>query len=162
MSSTVLEAFLETPGRTPKNVSKITGKSRTTTTRWLKKFIEVGLITPRNIPNVEKIGYKVALLSHYSINSFSNDDFDTAIKIIDNSVDPIMLMRSNNDIVLASIFRSYDSARGAEQALISQMNVDDLSYNIKFRYLLSLPHTITKFNFMNRFDLLLSQFREGQ
>ena len=84
------------------------------------------------------------------------------IKIIDNSVVPIMLMRSNNDIVLAAIFRSYDSAREAEQTLILQMNANEINYNIKFRYLLSLPHTITKFNFMNRFDLLLSQFREGQ
>ena len=161
LSRTILEAFLETPGRTPKNVSKITGKSRTTTSRWLKKFVEVGLITPRNIPNVEKIGYKVILLSHYSINSFTKNDLDKAIKIIDNSVVPIMLMRSNNDIVLAAIFRSYDSAREAEQTLILQMNANEINYNIKFRYLLSLPHTITKFNFMNQFDLLLSQFREG-
>lgn len=161
LSRTILEVFLETPGRTPKDVSKIIGKSRTTTSRWLKKFIESGLITPRNIPNVEKIGYKVALLGHYSINSFNKNDFDKATRTFDDSLAPIILMRSDNDILLGAIFRSYDSAREAEQALIFQMNANGISYNIKFRYLLSLPHTITKFNFMNRFDLLLSQFREG-
>jgi hypothetical protein len=155
-----LEAFLESPGRTPKDVSEITGKSRTTTSRWLKKFLNSGLITPRYIPNVEKIGYKIILFSHYSISSSKENDFDKAIYFIDDSLAPIMLMRSEYDTILAALFRSYDSAKEAEQVFISRMNEEGISYKTKYQYLLSLPHTITKFNFMNKSASLLSQFRK--
>ncbi|MHA2173525.1 MAG: winged helix-turn-helix transcriptional regulator [Candidatus Hodarchaeales archaeon] len=160
LSRTILEAFLESPGRTPKDVSEITGKSRTTTSRWLKKFLNSGLITPRYIPNVEKIGYKIILFSHYSISSSKESDFDKAIYFIDDSLAPIMLMRSEYDTILAALFRSYDSAKEAEQVFISQMNEEGISYKTKYQYLLSLPHTITKFNFMNKSASLLSQFRK--
>jgi len=154
----ILQCFLEVPGRTPKIVSQILGKPRTTTTRWLRRFIESDLLTPRVIPNPEKLGYQVGLVIHFVIVSSQAPIFQKTLHLIDTLLTPIILMRSDFDIVLFSMFKSFETAQIAEAEFFSAMTKVGISFRTEYHYLLSLPHTRRKTDFGNVFKSIFSRF----
>jgi len=154
----ILQCFLEVPGRTPKIVSQLIGKPRTSTTRWLRRFIEADLLTPRVIPNPEKLGYKVGLIIHYTIVSSQASIFQKTLHLIDTFLTPIILMRSDFDIVIFSMFRSFESAQIAEAEFFGSMTKAGISFRTEYHYLLSLPHTKRTIDFTNVFRSNFSRF----
>ena len=154
----ILQCFLEAPGRTPKIVSQLIGKPRTTTTRWLRRFIESDLLTPRVIPVPEKLGYQVSLIIHFSIVSSQAPIFQKTLYLIDTLLTPIILMRSDFDIVVFSMFKSFESAQIAEAEFYSSMTKASISLRTEYHYLLSLPHTKRSINFKNVFKSIYSSF----
>ena len=156
----ILECFLSAPGRTPKNVSELLGKSRATTTRWLRRFIETDLLTPRIIPNPEKLGYKIGLIVHFSIVSSQTPIFQKTLRFIDKFLTPIVLMRSDFDIVAFSMFRSFESAQLAEAEFFNSMTEAGINFQIEFHYLLSLPHTRRTMDFRHAFEATSSPIWE--
>lgn len=156
----ILYSFLEAPGRTPKDVSRIIGKPRTTTTRWLRKFINAGLITPKIIPDVQKLGYKILYICHYSIVSTQTSKFHNALEIIDKELSPIILIKSEFDIVLTAIFQSFEVYQEMEANFTSVMNKAEIRFTVEFHYLLSLPHTTSTLDFMGNFAPIVSRFSE--
>jgi len=154
----ILQCFVEAPGRTPKIVSQLIGKPRTTTTRWLRRFIESNLLTPRVIPVPEKLGYQVSLIIHFSIVSSQAPIFQKTLHLIDTLLTPIILMRSDFDIVVFSMFRSFESAQIAEAEFYSSMTKAGISFRTEYHYLLSLPHTKRSIDFKNVFKSIYSSF----
>ncbi|MCK4848126.1 MAG: hypothetical protein KAT16_03800 [Candidatus Heimdallarchaeota archaeon] len=147
----ILQCFLEAPGRTPKIVSQLIGKPRTTTTRWLRRFIETDLLTPRVIPNPEKLGYQVGLIVHFTIVSSKAPIFQKTLDLIDTLLTPIILMRSDFDIVVFSMFKSFESAQNAEAEFFRFMTKAGISFRTEYHYLLSLPHARRTIDFKNVF-----------
>ena len=156
----ILQCFLEAPGRTPKLVSKLIGKPRTTTSRWLRRFIEADLLTPRFIPVPEKLGFQVGLIIHYSIVSSQASIFQKTLRLIDTLLTPVILMRSDFDIVVFSMFRSFESAQNSETEFFNSMTKAGISFRIEYHYLLSLPHTKSTIDFKNVFNSIYSSFRD--
>jgi DNA-binding MarR family transcriptional regulator len=156
----ILSAYLKGPGRTPKDISNLIGKPRTTAARWLRKFIKTGLITPRIVPNLQKLGYNLFCVCHYSIVSSQISKFHDALQIIDVELSPIMLVRSEFSIVYATIFSSFDEFQDAEAQFVAGMNKADISFNTEFQYFLSLPHTINTSNFMRNFAPIIKRFNQ--
>jgi DNA-binding MarR family transcriptional regulator len=156
----ILQCFLEAPGRTPKIVSQLLGKPRTTTTRWLRRFIEADLLTPRVIPNPEKLGYQVGLIMHFSIVSSKEPIFQKTLNKVDKFLTPIILMRSDFDIVSFSMFKSFESVQVAETEFFDSMTKEDITLKTEYRYLLSLPHTRRIIDFRNVFHSIFSNFGE--
>ncbi len=154
----ILQCFLEAPGRTPKIVSQLIGKPRTTTTRWLRRFIEADLLSPRIIPNPEKLGYQVGLIIHFSIVSSQEPIFQKTLYLIDTMLTPIILMRSDFDIVIFSMFKSFESAQIAEAEFFSSMTKTGISFRTEYHYLLSLPHTKRIINFKTIFKSIFPRF----
>ena len=153
----ILYSLLEEPGRTPKVVSEIIGKPRTTVTRWLRRFITSGLITPKIIPNVRKLGYEIVSISHYSVISTKTSILHESINIIDKELSPFILIRSEFDIVFTSLYNSFEAYQETEAKFVSEMNKAGISFTVESHYLLSLPHTTSTLDFMRNFAPLVSQ-----
>jgi hypothetical protein len=156
----VLQCFLEAPNRTPKIVSKLIGKPRTTINKWLRRFIEADLLTPRIIPNPEKLGYQIGLIIHFSIVSSQTPIFQKTLQYIDTLLTPIVLIRSDFDIVVFSMFKSFESAQSAEMEFFSSMTKEGINFKTEFHYILSLPHTRRIIDFSHVFKSAISPFGE--
>ncbi|MHA2239866.1 MAG: hypothetical protein ACXAB2_16115 [Candidatus Hodarchaeales archaeon] len=156
----ILQCFLEAPDRTPKIVSKLIGKPRNTINKWLRRFIEADLLTPRIIPNPEKLGYQIGLIIHFSIVSSQTPIFQKTLQYIDTLLTPIVLMRSDFDIVVFSMFKSFESAQLAEMEFFSSMTKEGINFKTEFHYILSLPHTKRIINFNHVFKSAFSPFGE--
>ena len=156
----ILQCFLEAPGRTPKIVSQLIGKPRTTTNRWLRRFIEADILTPRIIPNPEKLGYQIGLIIHLSIVSSQTPIFQKTLHFIDTLLTPIVLMRSDFDIIVFSMFKSFESAQSSETEFFSSMTKAGINFRTEFHYILSLPHTRRIIDFSHVFKSTFSPFGE--
>ncbi len=157
----ILQCFLEAPGRTPKIVSQHIGKPLTTINRWLRRFIESDLITPRIIPDPRKLGYQIGLIIHFSIVSSQKLIFQKTLELIDRLLSPIVLMRSDFDIILFSMFRSFESTQDAETEFFSAMTKMGIIFRTEFRYILSLPNTRRNIDFSHVFKTIFSPFEEN-
>jgi predicted transcriptional regulator len=156
----ILQCFLEAPDRTPKIVSKLIEKPRTTINKWLRRFIDADLLTPRIIPNPEKLGYQIGLIIHFSIVSSKTPIFQKTLQYIDTLLTPIVLMRSDFDIVVFSMFKSFESAQSAEMEFFSSMTEEGINLQTEFHYILSLPHTRRIINFSHVLKSTFSPFGE--
>ncbi|PWI48866.1 hypothetical protein CEE45_04725 [Candidatus Heimdallarchaeota archaeon B3_Heim] len=158
----ILYSFLEAPGRTPREVSQLTGRPRTTTTRWLKKLVDSGVIVPRLFPNTKKLGLNILLLCRYCIISSQASTIEMSLSLIDKVLTPIILMRFGFDVIVTAVFSSFEEAKVAETHLISLMSDNDILFNVEYRNFLSLPHTITTLDYMDSFMPILTFLGETE
>ncbi|NHJ01483.1 MAG: MarR family transcriptional regulator [Candidatus Heimdallarchaeota archaeon] len=147
----VFLSLLHNPGSSPRKIANQLGKPKTTTTRWLRTFLQTGMLTTRILPNLGKLGYKIAFLSHITIMSTEKSSLEKAITIIDVSLTPAFLVQSAHDIFYISVFPSFRAAYEAEFDFIQRMNTEDIPFDHSFRYFLSLPHS----TFITRLDASL-------
>ena len=110
-------AFLNNPGFSPKNISEMINKPRTTTTRWLRYFLQTGLLTPRIMPNLKKLGYKLCLIAYLEVLSSLPEHQKEVTKAIDESISPEFLVQSYKNIIFVSMFSSFINVRQAEAKL---------------------------------------------
>ena len=158
----ILYSFLEAPGRTPREVSQLTGRPRTTTTRWLKKFVDSGVIVPRLFPNTKKLGLNILLLCRYCIISSQASTIERSLSLIDKVLTPIILLRFGFDVIVTAVFSSFEEAKLAETHLISLMSDSDILFDVEYRNFLSLPHTITTLDYMDSFMPILTFLGETE
>jgi len=158
----VLQCFIDSPNRTPKIVSQLIEKPRTTTTRWLRRLVDANLLTPRVIPNTDVLGYQVGLIVHFSITSSQETIFQKTLMMIDSTLTPIILMRSGFDIVAFSMFRSFESTQIAETEFFSSMTKAGISFITEYHYLLFLPHTQRTLTFNDVIQSIFSQDEDFQ
>ncbi len=133
--------ILRNPWSSPREIAEMINKPRNTTTRWLRNFTQSGLLTPRIIPNLKKVGYQVSLVSHLTVVSSNREIFSQVLKILDNDLTPIILLRSDHNLFYISPFASFERALEAESKFIVSMNDTGLNFKINYRYVLSFPHT---------------------
>ncbi|MFX0138393.1 MAG: hypothetical protein ACFFDN_32425 [Candidatus Hodarchaeota archaeon] len=133
--------ILKNPWSSPREIAEMINKPRTTTTRWLRNFTQSGLLTPRIIPNLKKVGYQISLASHITIVSSNRKMFSQVLKILDNELTPIILIRSDHDLFYIAPFASFESALECESKFIESMNEASLNFKTNYRYIFSFPHT---------------------
>jgi hypothetical protein len=137
-------------------------KPRTTTTRWLRNFTQSGLLTPRIIPNLKKVGYQVSLASHLTIVSSNHEILSHVLKILDHELTPIILLRSDHDLFYIAPFASFENALESEFRLIESMNAAGLNFRTNYRYILSFPHTHFITTLDDSLENLVKSFRVTQ
>lgn len=150
-------AILNNPGFSPKNISNLLDKPRTTTTRWLRSFLHSGLLTPRIVPNLRKLGYKLCLIMHLEVFLTMIKHQEEVTKIIDEIISPEFLVHSYKNILFISMFSSFDDVRNAEEELAFRINKMDINFNIVYRFLFSLPNI----RFLIALDRSLGQIAEN-
>ncbi len=133
-------AILNNPGFSPKNISNLLDKPRTTTTRWLRSFLNTGLLTPRIAPNLRKLGYKLCLIVHLEVFSAMKIHQEEVTRIIDEIISPEFLVHSYKNILFISMFSTFDDVRNAEEELSLRINKMDIKFNIVYRFLFSIPN----------------------
>jgi predicted transcriptional regulator len=133
-------AFLDNPGFSPKNISNLLDKPRTTTTRWLRSFLQSGLLTPQIVPNLRKLGYKLCLIMHLEVFSTMIKHEEEVPKIIDEIISPEFLVHSYKNVLFTSMFSSFDDVRNAEEELAFRINKMDIKFKIVYRFLFSIPN----------------------
>lgn len=133
-------AILNNPGFSPKNISNLLDKPRTTTTRWLRSFLQAGLLTPRIVPNLRKLGYTLCLIMHLEVFSSIKTHQEEVTKIIDEFIAPEFLVHSYKNILFISMFSRFDDVSNAEEELLLRINKMNIKFKIVYRFLFSIPN----------------------
>jgi predicted transcriptional regulator len=134
-------AFLKNPGFSPKEIASTIKRPRTTTTRWLRTFLQTRLLTPRILPNIQKIGYKICLITQLEVLSTLPTHFTNICQIIDKTISPEFLVQSNTSIFVISMFGTFDDVRQAEDDFLRLVETENINFKTKYRFIFSLPHT---------------------
>lgn len=139
--------FLKNLGVSTREIAQMINKPRTTTTRWLRNYIQTGLLIPRILPNIRQLGYKICVLSYIVIVSSNSAIFTQAMKILDDVYTPMLLARSAHNIFFMALFPTFDSAQAAETDFIQVMNKANVNFKTVYSYLVSIPQTQNILNF---------------
>ncbi|MHA1973594.1 MAG: hypothetical protein ACTSW1_11405 [Candidatus Hodarchaeales archaeon] len=145
----IFKNLVEYPHLSPRMIAEEIDKPRTTVTRWLRIFLQSNMMVPRIIPNCKKLGFNIGVLYHISIITPNSSVLKEILRIIDNILYPIVLIRSGHDIFFIGIYSNFETYSDLDSLFVSLVGSTGHKFIINHQYILSLPHTTLIRNLKN-------------
>jgi DNA-binding Lrp family transcriptional regulator len=107
----ILHAMIENPDATDLMLADSIGMSRHTISKARKKLDETGVIVKKQIPNLNKLGFKIMTFDHINFNPRKPIDRELLDSDVLNNSSSIFLAARSFECVLLSVYRDYEAYR---------------------------------------------------